>query len=226
MYKKEIAIQVLEQQKLLPLYYHDSEEVSLTVLKALYKAGGRIVEYTNRGPNALKNFKKLRSIVDTELSGMLLGIGTIKNVKQCNEYINAGADFIVCPIVKPEVAEVTHKAGLLWIPGCMTPTEIALAEESGATHIKLFPGNILGPSYVTAIKELFPSIRFMPTGGVEPEVENLKAWFKAGVVAVGMGSKLITKQGIEQNNFEAITSNTRNALQLIEDTSRALDSNK
>lgn len=192
MHKKDKAIQVLEQQKLLPLYYHENEEISIQILKALYKAGIRIVEYTNRGENALINFKALRKIVDEQLPQMLLGIGTIKNEQQVQVYIDAGADFLVCPIVKSAVAALTHSAGLLWIPGCMTPTEIATAEEAGATLVKIFPGNVLGSAYISAIKELFPGIRFMPTGGVEPEENNLKSWFQAGVVAVGMGSKLIT----------------------------------
>src|SRR5207237_5986546 len=124
--------------------------------------------------------------------------------------------FIVCPTINERVAEVTHEAGLLWIPGCMTPTEIAAAEVAGATLVKIFPGNILGPGYISAIKELFPEIKFMPTGGVEAEEKNLKAWFKSGVVAVGMGSKLITKEMVQQKDYAALKEATAKALQLIQ----------
>jgi 2-dehydro-3-deoxyphosphogluconate aldolase/(4S)-4-hydroxy-2-oxoglutarate aldolase len=97
----------------------------------------------------------------------------------------------------------------------MTPTEIATAEEAGASIVKIFPGNILGPAYISAIKELFPQLMFMPTGGVEAVENNLKDWFKAGVAAVGMGSKLITKKLVSDNNFQQLKMDTQNVLQLI-----------
>ena len=214
MRKKEQAIQLLLQQKLLPLYYHESAEVSLRVLQALYNGGIRILEYTNRGENALKNFIVLRKAIK-KMPGMLLGIGTIKNKQQAKQYIKAGADFIVCPSMNEEVAKVTHNAGLLWIPGCMTPTEIAAAENSGAGIVKIFPGNILGPSYISAIKELFPRIKFMPTGGVDVDKENIEGWFAAGVCAVGMGSKLISKQLLEQKDYPKIEELTAQVMALL-----------
>ena len=149
------------------------------------------------------------------MPGILIGIGTIKNKNQAKDYIEAGADFIVCPSINKKVAKVTHKAGVLWIPGCMTPTEIAAAENAGASIVKIFPGNILGPSYITSIKELFADIQFMPTGGVEAEQNNLREWFNAGVVAVGMGSKLISKKVLESKNYTEITSLTKEALHII-----------
>lgn len=216
MHKKEQALQALLNQKLLPLYYHEEASTSLSVLRALYKGGVRLVEYTNRGANALSNFSELRKAVDAEIPEMLLGIGTIKNKEQAKQYIDAGADFIVCPSTNTDVAEVTKTAGLLWIPGCMTPTEIATAENAGAELVKIFPGNLLGPSYISAVKDLFPGLKFMPTGGVEVEEGNLKSWFQSGVVAVGMGSKLITKEMMTQNDEASITNATIVALQLVQ----------
>ncbi len=212
--KKEKALQLLLEQKLLPLYYHESAEVSIEVLQALYDAGIRIVEYTNRGEAALKNFKSLRKTVDKKMPGLLLGIGTIKSKKQAKKYIEAGADFIICPSMNEEVAEICEDKKLLWIPGCWTPTEIAAAENTGATIVKIFPGNILGPSYISSIKDLFPNLKFMPTGGVESKANNLKGWFKAGVVAVGMGSKLISRETMERKDFEGLKVATVKALQL------------
>lgn len=217
MHKKEQAIQAILDQKLLPLYYHDSAEVSINILKALYNAGVRVVEYTNRGENALDNFKALRTAVDQQMPGMQLGIGTIKTRKQAKKYIEAKADFIVCPTINEDVAEITHDNDLLWIPGCMTPTEVASAENEGAKLVKIFPGNILGPSYINAIKELFPELKFMPTGGVEAEADNLKSWFSSGVVAVGMGSKLITKDHVSKGDYEGLKAATQKALQLVKD---------
>jgi 2-dehydro-3-deoxyphosphogluconate aldolase / (4S)-4-hydroxy-2-oxoglutarate aldolase len=213
--KKQEVISQLLQQKLLPLYYHESEEVSKEILNALFEGGIRIVEYTNRGEDALNNFKALRKVVTKNMPGLLLGIGTIKTKKQAKKFIEAGADFIVSPTINEEVGEITQNENLLWIPGCMTPTEIARAENAGAAVVKIFPGSVLGPSYITAIKELFPNLKFMPTGGVEAEEKNLQSWFDAGVVAVGMGSKLISKQAVDNKDFDKIKTSVVNAIELI-----------
>jgi 2-dehydro-3-deoxyphosphogluconate aldolase / (4S)-4-hydroxy-2-oxoglutarate aldolase len=219
MYKLK-ATEALLGQKLLPLYYHDDPGVSIDILKALYEGGIRILEYTNRGADALENFRQMKNHVSELMPGMTLGIGTIKTGQQAKDFIDAGADFIVCPTINKEVAVITHDAGLLWIPGCMTPTEIAAAEEAGASIVKIFPGNILGPGYISAIKELFPGIQFMPTGGVEAEANNLSAWFNSGVVAVGMGSKLISKDLVENKNYEGIKQAARQSLELVKQANK------
>src|SRR5690606_21485865 len=136
-------------------------------------------------------FKALLAARDKDMPGLYLGIGTIKTEEQARNFIDAGADFIVAPTINTKVGELAHQAGLLWIPGCMTPTEIALAQQAEAALIKLFPANILGPDFLSAIRPLFKDQLFMPTGGVDLEIGNLSSWFKAGVCAVGMGSKLI-----------------------------------
>lgn len=220
MHKKESALNGLLQQRLLPLFYHDDAQTCISILDALYNAGVRLVEYTNRGPNALVNFGAMKQHAAQRLPGVQLGIGTIKNPEQATRYIDAGADFIVCPTTEPSVGETTHNAGLLWIPGCMTPTEIARAEAAGAKLVKIFPGNILGPSYISAIKELFGGMLFMPTGGVEANADNLRSWFDAGVCAVGMGSKLISAKLIQDKDFAGIEKATREALRLIGDISK------
>jgi 2-dehydro-3-deoxyphosphogluconate aldolase/(4S)-4-hydroxy-2-oxoglutarate aldolase len=205
------------EQGVLPLYFHPDATVSIEVLKALYAAGIRAVEYTNRGEAALENFKQLKETRDRELPELLLGIGTIKRKKEAKAFMKAGADFIICPGMIEEVAETVHKEEMLWIPGCMTTTEIIKAEDAGAKMVKLFPGNLMGPSFVSAIKELFPGLLFMPTGGVEVSKENLTGWFKSGVVAVGMGSKLITKEILNNRDYETLTSKTREAIALVQE---------
>ncbi|HUC79379.1 MAG TPA: hypothetical protein VMR70_00630 [Flavisolibacter sp.] len=214
MRKKEQAEKALLEQKVLPLYYHDSAETSVEILRALYEGGVRILEYTNRGEAALGNFAVLRKTVDKEMPGLQLGIGTIKSKKQAKKFIEAGADFIVCPSTNEEVGEVVLNEKLLWIPGCMTPTEIATAENAGAEIVKIFPGNLLGPSYINAIKDIFPGLRYVVTGGVEAEEENLKAWFKSGVVGVGLGSKLITKEALANKDYAGLKAATEAALQI------------
>ena len=215
MEKKETLLESIPQQGILPLYFYKDTTVSIEVLKALYSAGIRAVEYTNRGEAALKNFKEMRKVCDTELKGMYLGVGTIKNADMAQTFIDAGTDFIVCPGLVESVAEISDRNKLLWIPGCMTPSEIIRAETLGAKLIKIFPGNILGPGFVSAIKEIFPGLLFMPTGGVELDKGNIAGWFKSGVCAVGMGSKLITKELLESKDYAQITASTQAVLALI-----------
>ena len=217
MNKKELILNQIPEQKILPLYFHSDAEVSLEVLKTLYRAGIRMVEYTNRGQAALDNFKKMRALCDAEMKDLYLGIGTIKNREMAQTYVDAGADFIICPGLVEEVAEVADKNNLLWVPGCMTPSEIIKAENMGAKLIKLFPGNILGPEFMSAIKALFPKLMFMPTGGVSLDKENLENWFKAGVVAVGMGSKLISKELMEAKNYSQLEKITREVMALLKE---------
>jgi 2-dehydro-3-deoxyphosphogluconate aldolase / (4S)-4-hydroxy-2-oxoglutarate aldolase len=209
--RTEITEQIIAQG-LLPLYFHPSVEISIEILKALYDAGIRTVEYTNRGEEALDNFKKLRKVCDNELKKMSLGAGTIKDAEMADKFINRGADFIVSPGFMEDVFDVAYSNKILWIPGCMTPTEIIKTEQFGIKLIKLFPANILGPDYINAIKDIFPELLFIPTGGVDLEKDNLKAWFKAGVSAVGIGSKLISKVIIENKNYSKITTLAREAL--------------
>jgi 2-dehydro-3-deoxyphosphogluconate aldolase/(4S)-4-hydroxy-2-oxoglutarate aldolase len=205
----------ITQQKMLPLYFHKDATVSINILKALYNAGIKAVEYTNRGAEAVDNFKALRKVVDESMPGMLLGIGTVKTVDDAQKFISAGADFIISPVVFPPVAKAVQDAGLLWIPGCLTPTEIFTAEMNGAKMVKIFPGSVVGPSYISAIKELFPGLLFMPTGGVDTTAENIKEWFDAGVVAVGMGSKLISKAVLQNQEYEKLTSQTKAVLEIL-----------
>jgi len=210
MSKKKIVLDAILQQGILPLFYHDNVDESIELVKMLYNAGIRVFEFTNRGDKAEVVFKELLSIRDQEMPGLYLGIGTIKSVKEATLFIALGADFIVSPIVNPAVGRLVNEAGLLWIPGCMTPTEIYTAQEHEAALIKLFPANILGPGFMAAIKDLFKGQLFIPTGGVDIEINNLTAWFQAGVCAVGMGSKLI-----DPKRTDGLTERTVLALSLV-----------
>lgn len=215
MSKKVELLKLIPEQGILPLYFNKDEETSIELLKSLYSAGIRAVEYTNRGEAAFSNFKAMRKLVDSELKGMYLGIGTIKDGKMAQTFIDAGADYLICPGLVESVAELADKHDLLWVPGCMTPSEIIKAETLGAKMIKLFPGNILGPGFMSAIKELFPNLLFMPTGGVELDKANIEAWFKSGVCAVGMGSKLVSKDVMENKKYAELISSTKEALAII-----------
>jgi 2-dehydro-3-deoxyphosphogluconate aldolase / (4S)-4-hydroxy-2-oxoglutarate aldolase len=212
---KTIITEAIIQQGMLPLFYTDSVKVSLEIIGTLYKAGIKVIEYTNRGAAALENFRLLKDTLAAEAPDLYLGIGTIKSVDQARDFIAAGADFIVTPIVQPDVAAFVSSAGLAWVPGCMTPSEIYRAQELGATLIKIFPANILGPAFISAVKELFPGQLFMPTGGVSVNKDNLASWFNSGVCAVGMGSKLISTQILEHELYDELFTETQKAMALI-----------
>jgi 2-dehydro-3-deoxyphosphogluconate aldolase/(4S)-4-hydroxy-2-oxoglutarate aldolase len=214
MEREAALINQIKNEGMLPLFYHDDVTVCENVLQALYNGGVRCVEFTNRGVHALPNFKHLVSL-KTTMPGLILGIGTIKTPQDATSFIEAGADFLVSPCFDASVADVAYMHKVLWIPGCMTPTEIHVAQKSGATLIKLFPGNVLGPGFVEAIKSLFTGVDFLVTGGVEPTEQNIGAWFKAGVVGVGLGSKLITKDVLANKNYKQLEIQTKELVQLI-----------
>jgi 2-dehydro-3-deoxyphosphogluconate aldolase/(4S)-4-hydroxy-2-oxoglutarate aldolase len=216
MSKIQKVTDVIIKQGVLPLFFNADENITVEVLRAIYRAGIKAVEYTSRGDEALKNFTKMVEVRNAEMPELLLGIGTIKNLKQAEEYFNVGADFIISPGFVPEIAVFLRSKEVLYSPGCMTPTEIIAAESAGIKFIKLFPGNILGPEFLRSIKDLFPTLLFMPTGGVDATKESVKDWFKAGVSAVGMGSKLISEKLMEEKDYATIEKKTKVVLNLID----------
>jgi len=215
MSKTQQISDAIVEQGMLPLYFNPDETVSVEVLKALYNAGVKAVEYTNRGDAALSNFKKMVTVRNAEMPGLLLGVGTIKNMAQATDYISACADFLVSPGFVGEVAAHCVANDIFYAPGCMTPSEIIAAENAGVKFIKLFPGNMLGTEFLTSIKDIFPKLLFMPTGGVDTTKESIESWYKAGVCAVGMGSKLVSKKLMELKDYTAIEKATKEVLELI-----------
>ncbi|WP_183560291.1 bifunctional 4-hydroxy-2-oxoglutarate aldolase/2-dehydro-3-deoxy-phosphogluconate aldolase [Mucilaginibacter sp. SP1R1] len=216
MSKKDNALDAILTQGSLPLFFYEDAEVSLEITRTLYKAGIRVFEYTNRGPAALANFKLLKKAQQEEMPDLELGIGTIKSAAEAETFIAAGADFIVAPVVNPEVGAIAKQHGLLWIPGCMTPTEIYTAQQHGAALIKLFPANILGPEFMSSIRELFAGQLFIPTGGVDLNIDSISTWFRAGVCAVGMGSKLISKKTLENRSYEQLYADAIKLMEMVQ----------
>lgn len=197
-------IDKITAQKILPLYYNENEFVTINVAKTLYQAGVRVIKYTNRGPFALENFKSLKKLQNEELYDLVLGNGTIKDSYDAENYINAGADFLVAPVTDLEVASIAAKHGVLWIAGCMTPTEIHLAHKGGAKLVKIFPASVIGPEFITTVKDIFSGMSFMATGCGGLSKENLNNWFNAGACAIGSGSKLIKQSRIDELDFEGL----------------------
>jgi 2-dehydro-3-deoxyphosphogluconate aldolase / (4S)-4-hydroxy-2-oxoglutarate aldolase len=217
MSKTQQITEAIITQGMLPLYFNADETISLDVLKAIYKAGVKAVEYTNRGEAAFRNFTKMVALRNAEMPGLLLGVGTIKNLQQAEDYIQAGADFLVSPGFVKEVADYAVGNDIFYAPGCMTPSEIIAAENAGIKFIKLFPGNILGKEFLSGIKDIFPKLLFMPTGGVDTTKESIEGWFKAGVCAVGMGSKLVSKEVMANKQYDLLIEETKKVMAIIKD---------
>jgi 2-dehydro-3-deoxyphosphogluconate aldolase/(4S)-4-hydroxy-2-oxoglutarate aldolase len=198
------TITLLQKQKVLPLFYHADAVVCKGVVEALYHGGIRLIEFTNRGSEALSRFTELSSLCKQSYPEMRLAVGTIASGKDAEDFIEAGADVLISPFWDDEVAVVAKNAGVLWIPGCMTPTEIHHAVQEGIQLIKLFPGNLLGTGFVEAIRPLFPNVHFVVTGGVDATADSVKQWLNAGIVAAGLGSKLITGEVMQQKQFSVL----------------------
>jgi 2-dehydro-3-deoxyphosphogluconate aldolase/(4S)-4-hydroxy-2-oxoglutarate aldolase len=187
------------------LFFNADLTVAQHVLKACYDGGIRVFEFTNRGAEAPAIFAKLIDYCEKECPDLVLGIGTIYDAKQANEFIAMGADFMLQPFTTPEVGEVCAKHDIPWMPGTMTLTEIRNAEILGAKYVKIFPGNVVGPGFVKAIKGPMPKTKIMVTGGVEPNKESLSSWFGAGAAAVGMGSQLFPADLIAKKDYQSIS---------------------
>lgn len=215
MEREQELIQKIKEAGFLPLFYHDDADVCLAVAKALYNAGVRCIEFTNRGNKALANFRLLVTARNENMKDLLLAVGTIKTGNEAQQFIDAGADFLISPVFDSSVCDTAYLNKVLWIPGCTTPTEVHVAEKAGCRLIKLFPGNILGPGYVEAILPLFRGLDFVVTGGVDTTKENLEAWFRSGVAGVGLGSKLLSKKLLEEKNYAAIETLTKGVVEII-----------
>lgn len=210
---KNTTAQAINNSGLIPVFYHQDADSSKTVINACYKGGLKVVEYVNRGDAAMINFPVLKDHVQKYCPGMIIGVGSVLNRQQAEKFIQLGADFIVSPILSKEIALACIDLDKYWIPGCATPTEIAKAKALGADIIKVFPGNVLGPAFIRSVLGPMPGLKLMPSGGVEPTKENLKAWFDAGVVCVGIGSKLIDQEMIDKP--ELLTKKVKEVIEII-----------
>jgi len=200
---------------MVPLFFHSDIDVAKAILKACYDGGARLIEFTSRGDFAIEVFKELIQFAKQELPGMILGVGSVTDAAAASQYMLYGANFIVTPVLREDIAIVCNRRKVLWSPGCGSLTEIAKAEELGCEIVKLFPGSTYGPGFVKAIKGPQPWTSIMPTGGVSTEESNLKAWFEAGVTCVGMGSKLISKEVIASKDYKGLTAEVEKVLALI-----------
>ncbi len=212
------VLNTIHEMGLMPLYYNENTEKVKQVIKACYKGGARVFEFTNRGDYAHEVFGEVNKWLKQECPEMILGVGSVVDAGTASLYIQLGANFIVSPMINPDVAKVCNRRKIPWMPGCGTLTEISQAEELGVEIVKIFPGQqVGGPAFVKAVKAPNPWSSIMPTGGVSTDRENLEAWFDAGVTCVGIGSKLFPKEVVESGNFTQIEKKVKETLSLIKE---------
>ncbi|MFD2588712.1 bifunctional 4-hydroxy-2-oxoglutarate aldolase/2-dehydro-3-deoxy-phosphogluconate aldolase [Croceitalea marina] len=214
-YSRIEVANVMKESGMVPLFYHPDVEVGKKVLKACFDGGARLMEFTARGDFAFEVFLELSKYAIKELPGMIMGVGSITDAAAASMFMQMGANFIVTPSLREDIAKVCNRRKVLWSPGCGSLTEINNAEELGCEIVKLFPGSTYGPGFVKAIKGPQPWTRVMPTGGVSTDEENLKGWFDAGVTCVGMGSKLISKEMLSNGDFKGLEEKVRTTLKTI-----------
>ena len=215
-YSRVEVINKMIESRMVPLFYHSDFQVAKNVLQACYNGGARLIEFTNRGDFAVEVFSKLIKFASKELPGMIVGIGSVTDSSAASQYMLLGANFIVTPVLREDIAIVCNRRKVLWIPGCGSLSEIASAEEMGCEFVKLFPGNIYGPDFIKSVKAPQPWSSVMPTGGVSIEQSNLLGWFKAGADCVGLGSKLISKEILINQDFKKLEKNVFDTLQIIQ----------
>jgi 2-dehydro-3-deoxyphosphogluconate aldolase / (4S)-4-hydroxy-2-oxoglutarate aldolase len=217
-FKRLEVLNVFSTTGIVPLFYHKNTEVVKEVVKACYQGGARVFEFTNRGDYAHEVFAEVNKWAAKECPEMIMGVGSVVDTGTASLYIQLGANFIVSPSLNPDLAKVCNRRKIAWMPGCGTLTEINLAEELGCEIVKIFPGKeVGGPSFVKAILAPCPWTNIMPSGGVSPDKENLKAWFDAGVTCVGLGSLLTPKELIDKGDFKAIENKVKEVIQIVKD---------
>lgn len=216
-YSKMQVLETIFETGLVPVFYNPDPEVGKKILKACYDGGVRAFEFTNRGDFAHEVFGILAKYASAELPGMILGAGSVVDPATAALYIQMGANFIVGPAFNPAIAPICNRRQVPYCPGCGSVTEVGNAQESGCELCKVFPGEVLGPAFVKALRAPMPWSRLMITGGVKPEKENLSAWFKAGASCVGMGSNLFPKELVAAGDWSGISELCSNVLKTIKE---------
>ncbi|MDO6492439.1 MAG: bifunctional 4-hydroxy-2-oxoglutarate aldolase/2-dehydro-3-deoxy-phosphogluconate aldolase [Cellulophaga sp.] len=214
-YSRIEVFNIMNETGLVPLFYHSDVDLAKNILKACYNGGARLMEFTARGDFAFEVFSELNKYAIKELPGMVLGVGSVTDAAAASLYMQMGANFIVTPSFREDIAIACNRRKVMWSPGCGSLKEINTAEELGCEVVKLFPGATYGADFVKAIKGPQPWTNVMPTGGVTTEEDNLAAWFNAGVTCVGIGSKLISKDIIANKDYKGLEATVKQTIAVI-----------
>jgi 2-dehydro-3-deoxyphosphogluconate aldolase/(4S)-4-hydroxy-2-oxoglutarate aldolase len=203
---------------LVPVFYNQDAEVAKNVVTACAAGGARVVEFTNRGDFAFQVFGQVSLHFSQADPEVILGVGSVIDAPTAAMYIANGTNFVVGPLLNPEIARLCNRRKIAYMPGCGSVTEISQAEELGVEIVKVFPGSSVGgPGFVKAVSGPCPWTYIMPTGGVDATEESIKGWFRAGAACVGMGSKLISKDLVAAGDWPGITARVRQVLDWIKE---------
>jgi 2-dehydro-3-deoxyphosphogluconate aldolase/(4S)-4-hydroxy-2-oxoglutarate aldolase len=203
---------------LVPVFYNGDVEVAKKIVAACAEGGARIVEFTNRGDRAWNVFSELIAWAEGAQPDIILGVGSVVDAPTAVLYIASGANFVVGPMLNPEVARLCNRRKVAYSPGCGSVSEVSEAEELGVEIVKVFPGGLVGgPAFIKAVRGPMPWTRIMPTGGVDATEESVKAWIGAGAACLGMGSKLVRKDLVAAGDFDTIRDNVTRVLAWIQE---------
>lgn len=212
------VLNAMYETGMVPVFYHADVETAKNVVAAVSRGGCKLMEFTNRGDHAWEVFTRLESHFTQEDPTIIMGTGSVLDPYTAALYINCGSNFIVGPMLNPEVGRICNRRKVPYSPGCGSASEISEAEELGCEIVKIFPGGqVGGPPFVKAVLGPMPWTRLMPTGGVSPTRESLTDWFGAGIACAGMGSKLITKDLVAKKDWKGIENKVRETLALIKE---------
>ena len=214
-FKRIEVCRMMEETGIVPVFYHKDLETAKHVVKACYEGGIRVFEFTNRGDFAHELFGELNKWSAKECPEMILGIGSVVDAGTAALYLQLGANFVVGPLLNPDIFKVCNRRQVPYIPGCGSVSEIGQAQELGAEIVKAFPGDTLGTGFVKGVKAPMPWTNIMVTGGVAPTEENLKGWFNAGVFCVGIGSNLFPKEAMQNKDWNQITIICKDSLSIV-----------
>ena len=215
------VLNAIYETGLVPVFYHGDLETAKNVMAAVSRGGCKLVEFVNRGDHAFEVFSSLETHFRTVDQSLILGAGTILEPHTASLYINAGANFIVGPNLNAEVARLCNRRKIPYSPGCGSVSEISQAEELGCEICKIFPGEeVGGPRFVSSVLAPMPWSSLMPTGGVDPTQESITKWINAGVVAVGIGSKLITAEALKEKDWAGIEDKVRATIGFIQEAKK------
>ena len=210
-------------QGVIPVFYHPDVETCVNVIQACANGGARCIEFTNRGDFASHVFLDVARHFARADPRVIMGVGRVVDAPTAGIYIANGARFVVGPILNAEVARVCNRRMIPYSPGCGSASEISYAQELGCEIVKVFPGeSVGGPTFVKNVLGPMPWTRIMPTGGVDPDEKSLREWFGAGIVAAGMGSKLITNDLLKAGDWKGIEDRVRKTVDLISSIRREL----
>ena len=199
-----------------PVFHVSDVDDSIAIARACVSGGMRVVEFTNRGDHAHEVFNAMHKAVGSEAPGVVLGAGTVLDPATAAFYVNSGARLIVGPNTNPEVARLCNRRKVAYIPGCGTASEISYAEELGCEIVKLFPAQASGgPGFVKDLLGPMPWSSIMPTGGIGVGRETLQEWFDAGVIAVGLGSSLVTNDIVTRRAWDELERRCRDVVSSI-----------